>query len=201
MRPGIAFDRRVHYLFPLYIFSEDAFEVLEKQRNGISGRVLVLNQSYEPLLVCSVQKAVILLYLQKAEIVVENMHRKLRSVSRVYPFPSVIRLNKYKRIPFKGIMLSRKNILRRDGHRCQYCGTTAAPLTVDHIIPRSRGGKDSWDNLVAACIACNNRKGNRSPERAGMALRSVPRRPSHVSFIMHSVSTVDELWKPYLFMM
>ena len=191
----------MRYLSPLYLYSEDAFEVLEKQRNGISGRVLVLNQSYEPLLVCSVQKAVILLYLQKAEIVVESVHRKLRSVSRTYPFPSVIRLNKYKRIPFKGIMLSRKNILRRDGHRCQYCGTSSATLTVDHIIPRSRGGKDSWDNLVAACIACNNRKGNRSPERAGMALLSVPRRPSHVSFIMHSVNTVDELWKPYLFMM
>ncbi|MBN1447162.1 MAG: HNH endonuclease [Bacteroidetes bacterium] len=166
----------------------------------MSGRVLVLNQSYEPLLVCNVQKAVILVYLQKAEIVVENTQRKIRSVTRTFAFPSVIRLNHYKRVPFKGIMLSRKNILRRDGHRCQYCGSTSAPLTVDHVIPRSRGGTDSWDNLVAACIACNNRKGSRSPERAGMTLRSVPRRPSHVSFIMQSVHKVDELWKPYLFM-
>ncbi|MCB2205624.1 HNH endonuclease [bacterium] len=166
----------------------------------MSGRVLVLNQSYEPLTVCSVQKAVILLFLEKAQIVVEKADRKIRSVSCAYPFPSVIRLNSYKRVPYKGIMLSRKNIIRRDGHRCQYCGRTGTQLTVDHIIPRARGGKDSWENLVTACLACNNKKGSRTPERAGFTLLSVPRRPSHVSFIRHSVARVDELWKPYLFM-
>ncbi|PLX33582.1 MAG: HNH endonuclease [Ignavibacteria bacterium] len=169
-------------------------------RNGLSGRVLVLNQSYEPLAVCNVQKAVILMYLHKAELIAEQNHRKIRSVNCAFPFPSVIRLFQYKRIPYKGIMLSRKNIIRRDGHRCQYCGSRSAPLTVDHIIPRARGGADTWDNLVTACLPCNNKKSDKSLERAGLTLLSVPRRPSHVSFLMHSVMRVDPLWKPYLFM-
>ncbi len=146
------------------------------------------------------QKAVILLYLEKADIVIENPLRKIRTVNAPYPFPSVIRLSHYKRVPFKNVILSRKNILRRDGHRCQYCGGTSAPLTVDHIIPRARGGKDSWENLVTACLPCNNRKRDHTPERAGMTLKSVPRRPSRVSFIVQSAHAVEELWKPYLFM-
>ncbi|MFZ1730696.1 MAG: HNH endonuclease [Bacteroidota bacterium] len=162
--------------------------------------MLVLNQSYEPLTVCSVQKAVILCFLHKADIVIEHPQRKIRTVNTSFPFPSVIRLSNYKRIPFRGIMLSRKNILRRDGHRCQYCGGTSAPLTVDHIIPRARGGPDTWENLVTACLPCNNRKRDHSPERAGMTLSSIPHRPSRVSFIAQSVHHVDELWKPYLFM-
>ncbi len=180
--------------------TEYVFEVAEQRASSISGRVLVLNQSYEPLSVCSVQKAVILIFLMKADIVIENPHRKIRTVNSNYPFPSVIRLSNYTRVPFKNIMLSRKNILRRDGHRCQYCGGTAAPLTVDHIVPRARGGMDSWENMVTACLPCNNHKRDRTPERAGMTLRSVPRRPSRVSFIVQSVHQVDELWKPYLFM-
>ncbi|MBR9977525.1 MAG: HNH endonuclease [Bacteroidetes bacterium] len=175
------------------------FEVAEKKTSTLSGRVLILNQSYEPLSVCNVQKAVILLFLQKAELVAERPHRSIRTVSETYPFPSVIRLSHYKRVPFKRIMLSRKNILRRDGHRCQYCGATAPPLTVDHVIPKARGGQDSWENLVTACLSCNNRKRDNTIERAGMMLRSVPRRPSHVSLLVHSVHHVDDNWKPYLF--
>jgi 5-methylcytosine-specific restriction endonuclease McrA len=149
--------------------------------------------------VCSVQKAVILLYLKKADMVATADGMVLRSVSSRMPFPSVIKLDQYRRIPFKNVMLSRKNILRRDGHRCQYCGTTAPPITVDHVVPKSHGGRDAWENLVAACVRCNNAKGNRSPEKAGLALRSIPRRPSHITFIIHAVGTVDERWKPYLF--
>ena len=145
------------------------------------------------------QKAVILLFLDKADMVVEHPKRRLRTVITSFPFPSVIRLSHYKRVPFKSIMLSRKNILRRDGHRCQYCGGTSSPLTVDHIVPKARGGTDTWENLVTACFACNNRKRDHSPERAGMMLQSVPRRPSHVSLIVHSLRKVDDLWKPYLF--
>jgi 5-methylcytosine-specific restriction endonuclease McrA len=123
----------------------------------------------------------------------------IRSVSTRIPFPSVIKLEHYRRIPYKNIILSRKNILRRDGHRCQYCGATALPITVDHVIPKSHGGHDSWENLVAACVRCNNIKGNHTPEKAGLKLLSVPRRPSHITFIIHSVGSVDERWKPYLF--
>jgi 5-methylcytosine-specific restriction endonuclease McrA len=166
----------------------------------ISGRVLVLNQSYEPISVCSVQKAVVLVYLEKADIISTADGKVLRSISSTFPFPSVIRLGQYKRIPYKNIILSRKNILRRDGHRCQYCGTTTPPITVDHIIPKSRGGADTWENLVAACIRCNNVKDDRTPEKAGMRLRSTPRRPSHVTFLVHSVNAVDDRWRPYLFM-
>jgi 5-methylcytosine-specific restriction endonuclease McrA len=126
--------------------------------------------------------------------------RLLHSVSTKMPFPSVIKLGHYRRIPYKNIILSRKNILRRDGYRCQYCGTTATPLTVDHIVPRSLGGHDTWENLVAACVRCNNTKDDRPPDKAGMRLRSIPRKPSHVTFIIHSVGTVDDRWKPYLFM-
>jgi 5-methylcytosine-specific restriction endonuclease McrA len=162
--------------------------------------VLVLNQSYEPISVCNLRKAVVLLFLDKAQMVAELDGKQLRSVNASYPYPSVIRLNQYKRIPYKNVLLSRKNILRRDGHRCQYCGTTSPPLTVDHVLPRSLGGRDTWENLVTACVRCNNRKGNRTLEHSGLKLRSVPRRPSHVAFIMHSVHTVEELWKPYLFM-
>ena len=123
----------------------------------------------------------------------------LRSVNSQVPFPSVIKLEHYRRIPFKNIILSRKNILRRDGHRCQYCGATSAPITVDHVVPKSLGGRDTWDNLVAACVRCNNVKGNTTPEKAGLKLRSVPRKPSHITFIIHSVGNLDDRWKPYLF--
>jgi len=126
--------------------------------------------------------------------------RQIRSVSTHFPFPSIVRLNRYRRIPFTEIILSRKNIIRRDSHRCQYCGTTHPPITVDHVIPKAQGGPDTWDNLTAACIRCNNRKGDRTPEQAGMKLRSKPRRPSHISFIIHSMQDIDKHWKPYLFM-
>lgn len=146
------------------------------------------------------QKAVVLVYLQKADIISTADGKVLRSINSTFPFPSVIRLGQYKRIPYKNIILSRKNILRRDGHRCQYCGTSTPPITVDHIIPKSRGGADTWENLVAACIRCNNVKDDRTPEKAGMRLRSTPRRPSHVTFLVHSVNAVDDRWRPYLFM-
>lgn len=165
----------------------------------LSGRVLVLNQSYEPISICNVQKAIVLLVLTKAELVAGLENRAVRSVRESFAFPSVIRLRRYIHAPIKKIELSRKNILRRDGNRCQYCGTTRAPLTVDHVMPRSRGGGDSWENLVCACVKCNIRKGNRTPDEAGMKLAKTPRRPTHVTFIRNINGDVDEHWKPYLF--
>ena len=162
--------------------------------------MLVLNQSYEPISVCSVQKAVVLLCLSKAEMVEENQRRTIRTVSANWPFPSIIRLGKYHRAPHKNILLSRKNILRRDGHRCQYCGSSSSQMTVDHILPRSKGGINSWENLIAACLPCNNKKGNRPLDKSGMTLLSKPRRPSRVTFILQSLHSVEEPWKPYLFL-
>jgi 5-methylcytosine-specific restriction endonuclease McrA len=102
-------------------------------------------------------------------------------------------------VPYKRIMLSRKNVLRRDRMRCQYCNGRDR-LTIDHVMPKSRGGKDTWENLVAACTRCNNRKGNRTPEEANMRLLRKPFRPSHVMFIRDYMGTLDETWKPYLFL-
>ena len=163
-------------------------------------KVLVLNHNYEPLSVCNVKKAVVLLYLGKAELIAASEGRFLHSVTLTMPFPSIVRLSVYVRVPYKKIVLSRKNILRRDGHRCQYCGKSEVALTVDHIIPRARGGLDSWENPVCACIDCNNRKGDRTPSESHMSLQRKPIRPNHVMFIRHFVGTVDEHWKPYLFM-
>lgn len=162
--------------------------------------MLILNQNYEPLSVCNVKKAIILLYLGKAELIAAHDHRQLRSVTMSMAFPSIVRLSVYIHIPYKKIILSRKNILRRDSHRCQYCGRTDSTLTVDHILPKCRAGEDTWENLVTACVECNNKKGDRLPEEASMKLLRRPMRPNHVTFIRHFVGHLDERWKPYLFM-
>ncbi|MDH3251552.1 MAG: HNH endonuclease [Ignavibacteria bacterium] len=150
--------------------------------------------------VINVKKAIVLLYMGKVELIAANDALRVRSVSMSMPFPSIVRLAVYVRVPFKKIILSRKNILRRDGHRCLYCGRGDIPLTLDHVVPLSRGGEESWENLVCACVKCNNRKGDRTPEEASMPLRRRPMRPNHVTFISHFVSSLDERWKPYLFL-
>ncbi len=165
----------------------------------MSGHVLVLNQDYRALTICSVQRAVILVHLQKAELVESLPDHFLRSPSFRFPWPSIVRLKAFVRVPYKRIMLSRKNVLRRDAFRCQYCASKEA-LTVDHVLPKSRGGRDTWENLVAACTPCNNKKGNRTPEEARMALRRAPFRPSQVMFIRDFIGNVDDTWKPYLFL-
>ncbi|MFC2082122.1 HNH endonuclease [Bacteroidota bacterium] len=160
---------------------------------------MLLNQSYEPLTICNVKKAIILIFLGKAELVTDNSHKSLRTVSKIFPWPSVIRLNAYIRLPYKKIIITRKNILKRDRHRCAYCGRGDLPLTLDHIIPKSRGGEDNWENLVSACLPCNNKKGDRTPEEAGMLLKIKPYAPNHITFIRNAVGRIDENWKPYLF--
>ncbi len=167
---------------------------------SLNTRVLVLNQSYEPVSVCNAKKAFLLIYMMKAEVVAERNNRTLRSVSATFPYPSVIRLSSYIRVPFKKIELSRKNVLRRDNFRCQYCNSTSNPLTIDHIIPKSRGGMDVWENLITACLKCNNKKGNRTPDEASMKLLSNPRRPHHVLFLKQYMGSADDSWRPYLFM-
>jgi len=164
----------------------------------VTGHVLVLNQDYRALTICSVQRATILVLLQKAELVSAEAGRFIRSPSQAVPWPSVVRLIAYVSIPYKRISLTRKNVMRRDRHRCQYCSSTDG-LTIDHVFPRSRGGKDTWENLATACVPCNNRKGSRTPEEAKMALQRKPFRPSHVMFIRDFMGTLGEDWKPYLF--
>lgn len=165
----------------------------------LSGHVLVLNQDYRAISVCSVERAVVLLLLHKAELVHADPMRRIRSSRDQHPWPSIVRLKMYVHVPYKKIMLSRRNLLRRDRFRCQYCGSTDR-LTLDHVLPKSRGGKDTWENLVAACVPCNNRKGSRTPEEAAMPLTRRPFRPSHVMFIRDYIGTLDDHWKPYLFL-
>jgi 5-methylcytosine-specific restriction endonuclease McrA len=165
----------------------------------LNGSVLVLNQNYEALSVCHARRAIILVLLGKAEIV-EKHDREIRSVSMSMPLPSVVRLSLYIRSFTQDIALNRNNILKRDNHTCQYCGRKHETLTTDHVIPKSQGGAESWDNLVAACIRCNNKKGDRTPEQAGFVLREKPRKPHRYTYIRFFSSIPDDRWKPYLFL-
>ena len=165
----------------------------------MNGKVLVLNQNYEPITICNARRAIILAYLGKAEVLNTVENKVIRSVYRTFKYPSVVRLILFVRVPFKKIILSRKNIIRRDNHRCQFCGVSTN-LTIDHIIPKSKGGEDAWENLTTACIKCNNKKGDRTPEEAKMVLFNNPKKPSHITFIKNFAGKVDEDWKPFLFM-
>jgi 5-methylcytosine-specific restriction endonuclease McrA len=166
----------------------------------VNRNVLMLNQNYEPLTVCPARRALVLLFQGKAELIETADGLKVRTVNNAYALPSVVRLWDYRNVPFKRIMLSRKNILTRDDHRCQYCGTRRGPMTIDHVIPRKQSGGDTWENLVTACVKCNNKKGDRTPERAGMVLHRRPARPTYVNFIQRFIGVSDRRWRPYLFM-
>jgi 5-methylcytosine-specific restriction endonuclease McrA len=166
----------------------------------LSRNVLVLNQNYEPLSVCSVKRAIVMVFLNRAEIIETLDGQKVHAVSTSIAVPSVVRLDSFIRVPHKKIMLTRKNVIKRDGGICQYCGKRTSPMTVDHVIPKNLGGKDTWENLVGACAECNNRKGQRTPEQAGMKLLRQPKRPSHITFIRQFIGVKDTSWKRYLFM-
>jgi 5-methylcytosine-specific restriction endonuclease McrA len=161
--------------------------------------VLVLNASFEPISIRSCRRALTLICKDRAIVQEHNG-------SEIYPgimSPSVIRLKTYTYVPVRVQVLSRKNIFLRDRNTCMYCGEVFHPskLTLDHIIPRAQGGKDTWSNLVAACGDCNRRKADRTPEEAGMTLIHKPRAASiHTSrFILKSMGAEDEKWRPYLY--
>jgi len=164
--------------------------------------VLVLNASYEPINVCAARRALILL-LKGVAAAEEHSRDFVHSAARAIRVPSVIRLLEYRRIPHQTRALSRKNILIRDRNTCQYCGHlfASAELTLDHVTPRSRGGESNWENLVACCHRCNNRKGSRLPDEAGMRLVRSPRPFSlHTSrHLMRLMGRSDEQWRKYLF--
>ena len=162
-------------------------------------QVLLLNQSYEPLQICNMRRAIILIFLGKAHSV-EQYDDEIRSVSYSMKMPAVIRIFNYINLPRNSIVLTRKNILKRDSQSCQYCGTKNSPLTVDHITPKVKGGKDSRENLTTAWVSCNNKKGNRTLREANLRLLSKPRVPSRITFIQRFVRTPIKEWRPYLFM-
>ena len=169
---------------------------------GLHKPVLVLNASYEPINVCAARRAVILI-LKGVAAAQELSHIVVHSAFDSFPLPSVIRLLEYRRIPHQVRALSRKNILMRDRFACQYCGRTlpSSELTLDHVIPRSRAGESAWENLVTCCHSCNNRKGSRTPEEAGMKLSREPRPFNlHTSrHLMRLLARSDDQWQKYLF--
>jgi 5-methylcytosine-specific restriction endonuclease McrA len=168
------------------------------QRRSDGGRVLVLNASYEPLNVCTVRRAVVLVLKEKAELV-EKGERAVRAESITLPHPVVIRLVTYVRIPRdqRRRRITRRAVFARDSWTCQYCGTTSH-LTVDHVIPRSRGGPSEWENIVTSCAPCNRRKGNRTTVETGMHPRRKPRAPGPTIFIRVAAPVVPTAWQQYL---
>lgn len=137
------------------------------------GQVLVLNASYEPLNITSWKRAVVMMLKGKAE----SLEQDTVVVHKDLLVPTVIRLRQYVPIPFREIPLTRRNVLQRDLHTCQYCGYRGEQLSMDHVRPRSRGGQHTWDNVVTACLRCNVHKGSRTPREAGMTMACRPRRP------------------------
>lgn len=138
--------------------------------------VLVLNQSYEPLTVCRARRAVVLIFQGKAEML-ENGVGHIHSISDTFPLPSVIRLAQMIKRPRRQRKMTRFEIFNRDKYTCQYCGTQSRSLTLDHVVPRYRGGQHTWENVVSACAACNRRKAGRTPKEANMKLGQEPAPP------------------------
>jgi 5-methylcytosine-specific restriction endonuclease McrA len=160
--------------------------------------VLVLNGNYEPINVCTTKRAMGLILSDKAT-VLENGRGFIRTISRAYERPSVIRLIYVVRRPRPRVRLCKREILRRDGYRCQYCGRELGQLTIDHVIPRYRGGEHSWENLVAACPQCNRRKGGRTLMEARMRLLRQPFEPHPTAqYLFERYAAGNGVWAKYL---
>lgn len=158
--------------------------------------VLVLNASYEPLGVVSMRRALVLVLNHKA-VCLEDSGVLMHSATSVVPAPSVVRLTRFVRVPFRGpVPLTRRALFARDGGRCVYCG--AAATSVDHVVPRSRGGKHSWDNVVAACRRCNHVKADRHLVELGWRMKRPPAPPSGLAWRIIGTGHRDPRWRPYL---
>ena len=169
------------------------------QRGGANGRVLVLNASYEAINVCTVRRAAVLVLKERAEIIERGEHA-LHSETFEMPRPAVIRLTSYVRVPrdAHSRKITRRAIFARDKWACQYCGSAHPQLTVDHVVPRSKGGPSSWDNVVTCCAPCNRRKGDRLPKHAGMHPKTKPAPPNSTIFVHVAVPKVPSVWQQYL---
>ncbi len=165
-------------------------------------RTLLLSQGYEPIKIIPWQRAMVLLTLDKVD-VVEEYAAEIRATSIVIKIPAVIRLRKAFRRHAKPVKFSRVNIYARDGYRCQYCWMKCSTdqLTYDHVTPRSRGGRTTWENIVSCCYLCNAAKANRTPHEARMTLRVTPVRPTWIPAVQIRVSTssVPDAWRDYVY--
>lgn len=176
--------------------------------SALQGRVLLLNGStWEPLSVISIPRAINLILSEKA-ITVEDSGKKVRTVSSEFPVPSVIALRRYVNVPRRRAHWSRRGVLVRDSYTCIYCGVQSGEIqrgkllskssfTVDHIVPKSRNGRDTWTNTACACEMCNHRKGSRLPNEAGMKLRWEPKIP-RTSYLVIAVGSGPDVWKRYI---
>ncbi len=165
----------------------------------INSPVLVLNQSYEPLNLCRIRRAIVLVFRGKAE-VLENGRGEMHSAREIFQMPSVIRLVYMIKRPHPQKKLTRFEIFNRDQYTCQYCGRKTKELTLDHVVPRWWGGEHSWENVVSACIPCNRRKGGRTPNEAGMSLLNQPCPPcsNNGFFIPYHLIDNHSEWQKYL---
>lgn len=160
-------------------------------------RTLVLNAGYEPLTVVSFKRAMVLVMNDKASVIEHVENDPVLAGRSAYERPVVILLTRYVRVPSgRRMPVTRRGVLRRDDHRCGYCGKSAA--TIDHVLPRSRGGANSWENLVACCLKCNNDKSDRTPQEMGWALRMTPHQPRGTSWTVRGAERGDPRWEPYL---
>jgi len=163
----------------------------------IAQRTLVLNAGYEPLSVVSYRRALVLVMNGRAIVVESDQRHPVRSVEGSWERPSVIVLTRYVKMPHnRHIPVSRRGVLRRDGHRCAYCGGQAS--TIDHVIPRSRGGRDEWENLVACCLRCNNVKGDRTPGEMGWRMEAAPKTPYGTAWLVRGIDRPQPHWEGYL---
>lgn len=159
--------------------------------------ILVLNSDYLPLNVSSFKRAYKLVFKGKAEIIASDESNPIIGSEKNYDRPTIIRLTTYVKFPYKKVPLTRQTVFKRDNHVCLYCGSKKE-LTLDHVMPKSRGGLNSWENLATCCSPCNRRKDDRTPEEAGMKLSHKPYSPSYISLLLKS-HNMREDWRPYIF--
>lgn len=183
----------------------------------LTSPVLVLNRSYLPVTVTSVRRALVLLYQGYAGVIgeeyrdydfgdwihlkVEHHHETVGLIDRRVRVPRILRLKQYDKVPARKIRFSRQNVFLRDNNTCQYCGVSHAKgkLNIDHVVPRSRGGKTTWENVVCCCLDCNHRKGGFLPQEVGMSLRRHPGKPDWVPLLDRFGRSVHfQEWKPFL---
>ena len=163
----------------------------------LAERALILNATYEPLSIVSARRAMVLVLRSKA-VTVASSHDVWKSIDQEFAVPSVVRLRNYVKVPYhRRVPLPRTAVFARDHHRCQYCRSPAESL--DHVVPKSRGGGHTWENVVACCRRCNIRKGSRLPEQAGLKLTRTPVTPSYQGWLYAALSkSRDPQWGPYL---
>jgi len=173
----------------------------QEVRVAMNQEVLVLNSDYEPLNVCNARRAIIMVYLGKADVLHLNDEAEATMIDGAFQMPSVVKLRSQIRRPLPELKLSRRTVFARDNYSCQYCSSTAKEMTIDHIVPRRHGGPATWENLVCCCRKCNTKKSDKFLHQVSMKLIRQPRRPRYVPYISltkYLSGRKNEIWRNYL---